>query len=498
VIQSTIKIPISVLKILTVFYLAFPYFIFFLGWLKLPIGIFLSVTLLYGLYIFTKSQSIATPNFKISLSNLILCILIVLIWVLFSGAGGFGYQNHDYFKHNFLQFDLTKQTWPVMYHLKNGTKYLSHYLAYYLPGPAIFYGLGWKYVQLANFFLTLSGILLAIFWMLRFVGKFTFWIVLLFIFASGTQIFTLIFQNGTQSLPLILDKIRNHGFLFWMNGLGILPINFMSASDMLYWGPQHAISCWLAIGLLLNDWLIDKNLKHSPFYISLIAFWSPLGLIGLAPFLLVALINTKFKAIVNAVNLLIAPIVFVVIALFLTSISTTELLHHFLIHDRSADGITILSQIGAYFYFVTFEILIWWVPAYLVLKNKVNETYKLLFWTALVVLLLTPFFRYGLYNDWCTRVSLPALFVMYVMMLLAILKVESKNIRMVLLSICIVSALGPAILILSSIRSMGYRIKWEPPLEQNMQDLSKTDFPVEQFVADPDCFFYKYIAKQKE
>ncbi len=495
-----LKFNISYLKIASIFYLAFPLLIFFLGWLKLPIGLFLSLILIFGLYYFVKGQN-QNIYYKVPAFQLLICFCLVSLWLLFSGAGGFGYQNHDYYKHNSLLKDLTEQTWPVSYKLAIGKKYLSHYLAYYLPGPGLFYALGWKYVNFANFIFTALGIYLSIFWALRFAGKFSFWVVLLFIFGSGAHIFIMLFTHGSNLPNVLVDNIQNHKYMFWLNclninGSPINNINFMSVSDMLYWGPQHAISCWLAMGLLMNDWL-DKNIKYSPFYVSLIAFWAPLVLIGVAPFLLYVLIKEKFKGIFNMVNFILAPLLFIVIAIFLTSIKTNELIHHFLIHNRTSDGISAFQQIGAYLYFISVEVLIWWIPSYLILSKSPLKKYNDLYWLVLLLLLIIPLFRFGQWNDWCTRASLPALYVLYLMMAMALFQAKKITSKLVLIGICIICSLSPVVLIVSSLNSTDYKISWAPPKNEFIGDLpsASVGFPVEQFVADPDCFFYKYLAK---
>lgn len=499
-----LKLNISKLKNISILYLAFPYFIFFLGWLKLPIGVFMSLVLAYGLYevLITKSKSSYS---KVPVFQAITIFIIVILWLLFSGAGGFGYQNHDYYKHNALLKDLMVQKWPVAYHLEKGQKFLSHYLAYYLPGPGLFYGLGWKYVNMANFIFTAAGIILSVFWMLRFVGKFSFWVLIIFILGSGAHLFVLLYTHGIQLPDFLIDSIKSHNkyIFFWVNclrtnGEPINTLNFMSVTDMLYWGPQHAIGAWLAIGLLLNDWL-DKDIKFAPFYTSLVAFWAPLVLIGLAPFLLFVVVSQKFKGIFNLVNFVVAPIIFGIIGLFLTSIKTNELLHHFILHDRSALGISTFQQFLAYVYFIIVEVLIWWLPSYWVLIKSPLKKYSSIFWLALLVLVTVPLFRYGQWNDWCTRASLPSLYIIYCMLAMAIIYAKTLKTKLLLISISVICAVSPLSLMASSILYNQYKIKWSPPPAEFIGDLpsASVGFPVDQFVADPDCFFYKYLAKTR-
>jgi hypothetical protein len=497
-----IKLKVSNLKAMSIIYLAFPFFIFFLGWLKLPIGILLSVILFIGVYK-TIIEKTKQNYIQIPVLQFVSIIILVSLWVLFSGAGGFGYQNHDYYKHNSLMKDLAIEHWPVSYKLAEGQKFLSHYLAYYLPGPSLFYQMGWKWINLANFIFTFSGVLLAIFWILKFVGKYSFWVIAIFIFGSGAHLFVIIYTHGFEVFDFLTNNIKTHGHLFWLNCLSINKepintLNFMTVTDMLYWGPQHAISCWLAIGMLLNDWM-DKNIKYSPFYISLIAFWAPLVLVGLAPFLLYAIVNQRFKEVFNWVNLVIAPIIFMVIAIFLTSIKTNELIHHFIFHDRSEKGISTFSQILAYIYFLIVEVFIWWLPSYLVLQKTVMKKFNSIFWLALVLLCVIPLFRYGQWNDWCTRASLPSLYIIYCMVAMAIFYGKSKKIKLALIAICLLCSVSPISLILASLNHNGFKIKWSPPKVEFISDLptASVGFPVDQFVADPDCFFYKYLAKNK-
>lgn len=498
-----IKFKTSNLKALSIIYLAFPFFIFFLGWLKLPIGIGLSIVLSFGIFK-TITEKTKISYIQVPLFQFIAIFAIIIFWLLFSGAGGFGYQNHDYYKHNSLMKDLATQQWPVSYQLGEGKKLLSHYLAYYLPGPGLFYALGWKYVNMANFIFTICGVILSVFWLLRFVGKYSFWVLLIFIFGSGAHIFILLYNHGFQIFNVLSENIEKHKYMFWLNCLSVNDnpinnINFMSVSDMLYWGPQHAIGCWLAIGMLVNDWA-DKNIKYAPFYISLIAFWAPLVLVGLAPFLLYIIVNQRFKNIFNEVNLVVAPIIFVVIAIFLTSIKTNELLHHFLFHDRTAEKISLWQQLLAYSYFLLVEVIIWWLPAYIFLQKTVMKKYNSLYWLALILLCAIPLFRYGQWNDWCTRASLPSLYIIYCMMAMAIIYSKSIKSKVYLSLIVIISAASPIVLILTSLNENGYRIKWTPPAEQFIGDLpsASVGFPVTQFVAEPDCFFYKYLAKTKQ
>ncbi len=497
-----IKFKISTLKSISVIYLGFPLLIFFIGWLKLPIAILASLVLLYCLYKYV-SENNSIEYETISVKNLILIIVILFIWILFSGTGGFGYQPLDYLKHNALFKDLITESWPISYQIKGKEMFLAHYLAYYLPIPTLLGGFGWKLVMLGTVLWTALGLFLSTFFWLRFIGKYSYYLVIFFILASGVQIFVLIYQYGFETGHVLLEKIRNHGYLFWLNGLTkngtqILQITFPSNTDMLFWAPSHALPCWLGTGFLINDWK-DKTLKYSPFVISLIAFWSPLVMVGMAPLLLIAILQDKNKTWLNYINLVFAPIIFGFISSFLLSINAKDLPHHLIFTDRSAtDGISLKRQIFAYCYFISMEVLIWWLPAYWIIKNNINKKIKQLFWVVLILLLTIPLFQYGVWNDWCGRVSMPTLFLFHALIAYSFVNANSKQ-KLVLGAIFLLALAAPMTALLGSARNYKNNFSWAPPKYEEVKLIPEAtkSWPIDQYVADKNTFFFKYLAKEK-
>ena len=163
------RISVAWAKLLSILYVSFSLIPFFLGWVKLMYGIPLLLLLLLGIYNYTRYlnfQSFQTVEKK----DFFLGLLVIFIWVAFSGAGGMGFQVSDLFKSNTLLEELTKRPWPLEYDVDGEKMYLSHYLAYYLPGPTLVGFLGYKYAQLFLFFYTLMGVSLGFFWLYRFAG----------------------------------------------------------------------------------------------------------------------------------------------------------------------------------------------------------------------------------------------------------------------------------------------------------------------------------------
>ena len=84
-------------------------------------------------------------------------------------------------------------------------------------------------------------------------------------------------------------------------------------------------------------------------------------------------------------------------------------------------------------------------------------------------------------------------------MAMAIFQAKIGSQKLILICICVICALSPIILMISSLNETNYCIKWAPPKAEFIGDLpsASVGFPVEQFVADPNCLFYKYLAKTK-
>jgi hypothetical protein len=496
-----LSFKIKQLKILAISYLALPILIFLLGWLKLPIAVISSAILVYCIYKYCIEKNI-TNSESISYVNILLIVGMIFLWLILSGTGGFGFQPTDYLKHNALFKDIKNQPWPISYMVDGKKMYLAHYLAYYLPTPTFFGSFSWKFLLFTNLIWTALGTCIAIILWLRFIGKYSYWLFIFFILVSGIQIVTLFYQHGLGTPHIVLDKIRNHGNMFWLNGLvkngiQILLLTFPSNTDMMYWAPSHALPCWIGTGFLLND-IKDKTLKYSPLVISFLAFWSPLVMLGTAPILLFAILNDKKREWINMVNLVFAPIIFLIIASFLLSINAKELTHHLIFTDRSLiDGISFKRQLFAYFNFQFWEVLVWWLPSYWVFRKSENKLIRQLLWLSLILLSLIPLYHYGVWNDWCGRVAMPTIFIFHALIAMAFLNGNLKQ-KLVLLCIFMLASIGPLVAVLGSARMYRAGYQWNPPAYESINSLPEATkgWPIDQYVADENTFFFKYLAKK--
>ena len=115
----------QILTALSLCYLLLPYLIFFVGYLKWPFALLMSSCAIAGTITSVWHLRRSKPASKFSAENeatsLTLTFFIALVFsvfgcVLISGIGGYGYQDHDWYKHNAILSALILHDWPVAYH----------------------------------------------------------------------------------------------------------------------------------------------------------------------------------------------------------------------------------------------------------------------------------------------------------------------------------------------------------------------------------------------
>lgn len=490
------RISVAWLRIATIVYIAFPFFPFLLGWLQPLYGVPLSLLLAFGIYNYVKSL-----NFELEQDFnpiwLLATLVLLFVWFAFSGSGGVGYQVSDLAKVNTMVKDLAEKPWPVNYQVEGETLFFSHYLAYYLPAPTLFGFMGYKYVQLFLFFFTALGFSLGLFWLVRFASVNIFKFVLFFILFGGVATFSFFIKFGSGAFAEFWSRLNSHGFVFWLNCWDIIPLNYNSITDMLYWTPNHGIAAFIGVGYFLNDTFVDDDIRFTPFVLSLLLFWSPLVLVGLFPFFLYSLVKKRFAGIWNLSNLLVAPLIFIVIASFLLSIQSGDLVQHFIFSAPVGDTHGIVDKLGVYLYFVVFEVLIWAVPIFYFFKKHFKKGEQNLFLFTVGLLLFIPLYRFGLWNDWCTRVSYPSLVILAIFAVKTLLNSTNWK-RLVMLFLFLLGSQSAILAIGGSVISQNYSIKFNPPPAHQVQDLPGVCvwYPLDQFVAKGDTFFFKYLAKR--
>ncbi len=414
----------------SLFYLAFPYVIFFVGWLKWYFAL-----LCIGLVAFPLLRSVreidrivgkeqARPDGSVLRPrHIILLLLAVILLLSISGVGGYGYQDTDWLKHNGVLKDLIERPWPVAYKLQGRDVPLVYYIAFYLP--AAFAGKlgGWSLANHVLFVWTLLGLILAMLWFLVLNRRAAATVILLFVIFSGLDVI------GEAVVTPVVAVLRPEVSLFlnwehieqWAIGW-----QYSANTTLLFWVPNQALAGWIATGILVYAILHAPQKKYSLFYCSLTTLWSPFVTIGSLPYLLVDFLlgngslSKRLKRYISLPNLC-GIVLLAVIGSFysakfyhISPLLTGDIPHGFSLSflDDTEAKVIGLALIGA---FCLLEFGIYAIFVYSSNQDWGSKI-KLLFATTLLCLFLFPFYRYGRANDFVMRTSIPSLFVLAVLL----------------------------------------------------------------------------------
>ena len=403
-------------------FLGLPYAIFCIGWLAwywaLPgVGLFVaalieSTRIVFREEITTEEVPATSPQF--GWRHALFLLLVLLVWLGFSGTGAFSFQRSDWLKHESILKDLIEYSWPVIYDLYAYPVPIVYYVAYYLPAAVVGKLGGWNAAQVTLFIWSYIGLILSVLWFSVLARKLSFWMVLLFILFSGLDVVgntILHWQDGS-----ILQWVRTVRFDF--------ELEYSSNTHLLYYVPNQAFGGWIATGLTMYAILQMRQRSITWFPFGLSALWAPFVTVGLAPYLLVEFLTdeTPFPARVkrylswpNLCGLLI----FLLMAIFYLSKSYEispymheEIPHQFYFSSpiaelpRKISVITVfwLAEVGIY-------ILLLWRA----MKSE-QRKWRWLYATTILLLTVLPFYRMGIHNDFVMRVSIPALFCLLVLM----------------------------------------------------------------------------------
>ena len=117
-------------------YLALPFAIFSLGWLRLYIGIPVFLLLGYGLWHAMRNAPViwTPPKGKSTYIRLAAVVGLVILVSVFSGIGALTYQNSDHYWRNSILRALCQYRWPVYETNQAGeTVSLVYYIGMWLP-----------------------------------------------------------------------------------------------------------------------------------------------------------------------------------------------------------------------------------------------------------------------------------------------------------------------------------------------------------------------------
>lgn len=513
-------------------YLALPTILFAYGWLRWPFAV-ISILLLCvsigiaAAHIFRALRTRGADEVPARSALWVTpALLLIAIWLAFSGAGGFGFQNPDHHASNALLRDLIRQEWPITLVLRGVRQNVVYYVGYYLLAAGIGKLLGWAAANVFIFLWTALGVYLAFCWF-RAVSRVDpgyqpvrlLWLALIFCLAGGLDtVATLIKGPPVPDLTVHVEPWA--GFF-----------EYSSASTLLYWVPQQAIAGWLMTGVVVAAYY--EPLKVGSVAMSLAAgmLWSPLALTGLVPFIVLLLCREfssgRKRLEFNRESVLLTASAVWVAAMHGTYLASNRYSFAVSFIWDSVGNLSVLLPRLIGFWLIEFGVLASVTILHLALGsqpdypsatdswirtrlNLIEQKYAImprqltLFAMSALVLVILPLFKLGYLNDLAMRASIPSLFILQAFAAKVLLdaKFDRPAIRfsvwirltyLVLLAVLVVSFLPALSEIGRSVRFGSFA----PPLIEsvpNSADANPTVI-VEQRLGNDESFYYRFLGK---
>ncbi len=274
----------KVFMFVSLLYIILPICLFFCGWAKVFYAVCfvcLSMAVFCVMFrrltdTFVKIEGIESVKYWTFL------VVILFVWLYFSGMCYTAYQNDDLWARNAVYRDLCDYDWPVVYDLSKQSGLmqrisgssenvlLSYYFTWWLV-PAFFakyFVLGSFSRNLVLFIYAFIGLLCVFYNLFRYFKKVSYSAILIFVFFGGMDIVGYLLING--SFPYLFDHIE------WWAGYFQLSSN----TTLLFWVFNQAIPVWIIMLLFLQ---CDR---YSGVFLTACCFaYSPWAFIGLLPVL---------------------------------------------------------------------------------------------------------------------------------------------------------------------------------------------------------------------
>lgn len=399
----------------------------------------------------------------------------------FSGIGDCGLQRGDYVKHNAIMKELISKSWPVVISAENisneSETVLVYYIAYYLPPALVGKALGWKSANYSLFLWSLIGIYLSMFWLTRLVNSHIILCVVMFIFCGGLDIL------GHLLIEHKIYKITEH--IEWWATIW----QYSSNSTLLFYVPQQVIPGWLITGLIMEQSLRKYSNDNLLFLFVISLLWSPMITVGLVPYILLVLFQTGKKGLITFQNMVAAPLIAVVMALFYMS-------HSYAIPNGW------LWDIYPFSWLILIKLLLFYTMEFGAFVMCVRPSRDLdtkgisyWWWVTIINLLFFPLYKIGILNDFTMRASIPSLFVLWVFLLNNLLGKNKKYVlRQYVLMLLLIIGFCPAVfeisraIVLHSNKSASLTLKQA----MGILDIPKEYLP--QYVGYKNSFYFQFIA----
>lgn len=453
-------------------WLLLPAILFLIGWTRVWIALPVALLLCYGVW-----RSVATltlqPYIPLAVNRrLIWSLMLLTAWVLLSGLGGLMWQ--DYWDHGFrnaIYFDLVNHPWPVTETENGEPALLCYYFGFWLPSAMIGRLTGsLEAGYWIQFFYGLTGTILAVLMIFRYLGTVRVRIVIIFALFCGWDF---------VAWTILGEDISLHEAVFALKDLCYGGFSSPSATTQLYFIYNQGIAIWLVLMLLLRQ---RDNAGALLLTYSLLAIYSPIAAAATAPVVICGCI-CRWRDALTAANC--AGLLFglIVVAFYLAN----SRVGGFGLNVWGTIPIFLLFLIctyGVYMPFVWPEIrrdsIFWWLFGTMVILS----------WT-----------RLGDAGDMAWRCTIPASFYLMLLLMRKAIDIRSWNVRSVAFACVLgIGMLAPAGILM---RSAGHQLLyWRGELDSTRSEAYPTMFMDnvchDNFIAPGESFFTRYIMRGRD
>jgi len=421
----------------TYVYLALPLLIFILTWLDYAFALILGGLFIFAGYKTLQSQQNTDATFAIEPKIFWVAGGLAFIWCFCAGIGYFYYQSFDYHFRNAVFRDLINFDWPVMYDKAHTP--MVYYMGFWLFPALITKITGWFISSpdtlfiIGNVYLLIYAVcgIMLIFLHLVTILKIQNWrhfliAALIFILFSGLDIIGyLFFMGGAQPFALHLD---------WWAAF----IQYSSLTTNMFWVFNQFIMTALAILLIFNT----REIKNFGFLFPLLFFVAPYPAVGIGIFMITfavqqfilckekkTFIGSEILTIPNLIGMFwLLPIIIL----------------YFITNSGGIDRFSFILDFISPLYLFIFMLLEFLLYAFILYPRYKKNIF---FITAVVLLIIIPLFRLDQQNNFCMRVSVPALIVLSLFALMFLFESfkERKNYisRMILIALLCLGTATP-------------------------------------------------------
>lgn len=401
-------------------YFFLPVVIFLAGFFIAPIGVSAALVALAAAAYWLpgrlspiRSLQNISRNTLVNFGAIALC---AAFWVVLGGAGHVFHANaFDWVPRFAVLRDLVVQDWPPRYVDHSAREVILRApLGYYLPSAWLARNLGLAWADTILLVWTWLGVTL--FFVANLGGTTVKNIAgaVLFASASGLDIVGIWLTSG---VPWELPWPGAH--LEWWAGR----VQYSSNTTLLFWVPNHALPGWIAGAWLWRFRDEPRFVARLPILFLPVMLWSPLSAIGLLPLALVATWSQWYRGSAQWVNffssvLLVAPPAALIAAYLLLSTGTIAAGLGAALQGQSAPDVAL--NIWKTLVFLMLEVALFGVLA--LQRNR-----SPLMLGSVIVLALLPWVSFGPNNDLAMRGSVPALTILWMVLISELTAIRAQR-----------------------------------------------------------------------